>query len=435
MQNNILLSFFAIIFIISGKKNEPAVAGLSANSNSDLIYLPTLGHYRNDNNVHDKMITGSVTNDIQLIKASNKFSLYPSYNTTPKKPDATGMSSNAVQVAAKFTLGWNIGNTMEAVGGETAWGNPLITESYIQFVKQQGFNAIRLPCSWNQFANPTTAEIKDTWLKRVKQVVDYCVKNDMYVLLNIHWDGGWLDNNISPEKKDSVNAKQKAYWEQIATTLRDFDEHLMFASANEPPAENALQMEVLNSYHQTFINAVRSTGGKNSYRVLVIQGPCTDISKTSKLMNHLPVDNVPNRLMVEVHNYTPYQFTLMENDASWGKMFYYWGAGNFSEVEPGRNATKEGEAELIKGFELMKRKFTDKGIPVIMGEYGAYRRRFVSDPAKHHASVDYWITFMTKEAIAHGLKPFFWDTGGVLCRRTNTVLDQRTISAILAGTN
>jgi hypothetical protein len=70
-----------------------------------------------------------------------------------------------------------------------------------------------------------------------------------------------------------------------------------------------------------------------------------------------------------------------------------------------------------------------------MGEYGAYRRRFVSDPAKHHASVDYWITFMTKEAIAHGLKPFFWDTGGVLCRRTNTVLDQRTISAILAGTN
>ncbi len=103
----------------------------------------------------------------------------------------------------------------------------------------------------------------------------------MYVLLNIHWDGGLLDANINAQKKDSVNAKQKAFWEQIATTMRDFDEHLMFASANEPAADDAGQVAILTSYHQTFINAVRSTGGRNSYGVLVVQGPSTNIEKTN----------------------------------------------------------------------------------------------------------------------------------------------------------
>jgi len=122
---------------------------------------------------------------------------------------------------------------------------------------------------------------------------------------------------------------QKALWEQIATTMRDFDEHLIFAGANEPPADNAGQMSILNTYHQTFINAVRSTGGRNSSRVLVVQGPHTDPTITSTLMTTLPHDPVPNKLIVEVHDYTPATFTiLMDGDVSWGKMIYYWGAGN-----------------------------------------------------------------------------------------------------------
>lgn len=380
------------------------------------------------------LVVSSPNGQARRVTVSQASKIYPSYNTSPQPPDATGMVSTAVQLAAKFKAGWNIGNTMEAIGGETAWGNPLVTESYIQFVKQHGFKAIRLPCSWNQYANQNTAKIQDSWLNRVKQVVQYCVNNDIYVLVNIHWDGGWLDNNINQLKKDSVNAKQKAFWEQIATTLRDFDEHVMFASANEPPVENAAQMEILTSYHQSFIDAVRSTGGKNSYRVLVIQGPSTDFDKTNNLMHVLPTDPVANRLMVEVHNYTPFQFTLMESDASWGNMFYYWGAGNHSTMEPGRNATWGEEATLIEAFQRMKVKFTDRGIPVILGEYGAYRRTTPLDTAKHQASVDHWITFMTRQAIVHGLKPFFWDTGGALDRQNNTIRDPRTINAIIAGT-
>jgi endoglucanase len=383
------------------------------------------------------LVVNAGNSQMRRVNVTQASGLYPGYNISPAPANSTGMGSNAVQLAAKFKLGWNIGNTLEAIGGETAWGNPLISESYIRAVKQQGFTAIRLPCSWNQYSDKATAKIKDAWLNRVKQVVQYCVNNDMYVLLNIHWDGGWLDANINMAKKDSVNAKQKAFWEQIATTMRDFDEHLMFASANEPPAENAEQMNILTSYHQTFINAVRSTGGRNSYRVLVVQGPSTDIDKTNNLMNTIPTDPVKDRMMVEVHYYTPYQFCLMEDDASWGKIFYYWGAGHHSTIEPDRNATWGEESDVNNAFGKMKTKFANKQIPVIMGEYGAYRRggsRHVpKDLNTHNDAVDYWLTYVTKQAIANGMKPFFWDTGGALDRRNNTVLDKRTIDALVAG--
>jgi aryl-phospho-beta-D-glucosidase BglC (GH1 family) len=367
--------------------------------------------------------------------------IYPSYNTSPKASDSTGMHSNAVQLAAKIRLGWNIGNTFEAPGGETGWGSPVITEDYIKFVKQQGFNAIRLPCAWNltHLADKNKARIDANWLNRVKEVIGYCVKNDMYVLLNIHWDEGWLENNCTTQKKESVNAKQKALWEQIATTMRDFDEHLMFASANEPNADNAEKMATLASYHQTFVNAVRSTGGRNTYRVLVVQGPSTDIDKTNDLMTVLPQDQVAARMMVEVHYYSPYQLCLMDGNASWGKMFYYWGTGHHSTIEPEHNATWGEESDVNATFSKMKVKFADKGIPVLLGEYGTYRRNnskhIPLDLATHNDAVDYWLTYITKQAKANGMLPFFWDTGGALDRQNYSVKDQRTIVALNAGAN
>jgi aryl-phospho-beta-D-glucosidase BglC (GH1 family) len=358
--------------------------------------------------------------------------IYPSYNTSPLPPDVSGMSSNAMELAAKMNLGWNLGNTFEAPGGETGWGSPVITEDFIKFVKQTGFNAIRIPCAWDWYHvdNTSTARIDQAWLNRVKEVVGYCVDNDMYVLLNIHWDGGWLENNCTPDKKDSVNAKQKAYWEQIATAMRDFDEHLMFASANEPNADDATEMEVLLSYHQTFVDAVRSTGGRNTYRVLVIQGAAEllDVSK-------FPTDPTPNRMMYESHNYTPAQFCFLSEDVSWGNMAYYWGKDHQSVIEPARNFTAEwgNEEAQLNGFKQLKQQFIDKGIPVLLGEYGAYRRSTPLDMATHHDAVDYWITYVTKLSRERGIVPFWWDTGGALNRSNNTVKDQRTIDAIKEG--
>ena len=377
------------------------------------------------------------------ITVSQKGMLYPNYNTSPQTPDATGMSSNAVTLASKLKLGWNIGNTLEAIGGETAWGNPKVTKALIDLVKQNGFNAIRIPCSWNQYmANSSTAQLKTDWLNRVKEVVQYCVDNDMYVVLNIHWDGGWLENNCTLAKQDENNAKQQAFWEQIATHLRDFDEHLLFASANEPNVENATEMSVLSSYHQTFVDAVRSTGGKNSYRVLVIQGPSTDIEKTNNLMTSLPTDEIANRLMAEIHFYTPFQFCLLTKDESWGNMFYYWGSGYHSTTDLTRNATWGEEGTVDSHFKMMKTKFVDKGIPVIMGEYGAIRRSSLTGDALtlHLASRAYYLKYVTKQAKANGIIPFYWDTGAIgdnsttlFNRSSNTVYDQEALDAIVTG--
>ncbi len=371
--------------------------------------------------------------------------LYPSYNTNPIAADATGMSSTAVQLAAKIKLGWNMGNSLEAIGGETAWGNPKATKALIDLVKANGFNAIRIPCSFDQYlANSTTAKIKEEWLARVKEVVHYAIDHDMYVIVNIHWDGGWLENNSTEAAKSATNAKQKAYWEQIATTLRGFDEHLIFASANEPKVANATEMAVLTTYHQTFIDAVRSTGGKNAYRTLVVQGPDTDIEKTNKLMLTLPTDKVANRMMMEVHYYTPYQFTLMDKDADWGKMFYYWGANTRSTTDTERNPTWGEEADLAKLFKSMKTQFVDKGIPVILGEFGAIRRTNLTgnNLSLHLASRAYYLKVVVQQAKANGMVPFYWDEGnlgsngfGIFNRFNTSVADTQALNGLLDGLN
>jgi endoglucanase len=346
------------------------------------------------------LVISSPNGQARRVTVTQAPNLFPSYNTSPQAPHATGMNSTAMQLAAKINLGWNIGNTLEAIGGETAWGNPLITEDYVKFVKQCGFNAIRLPCSWYQNSDKNTARINDAWLNRVKEVVGYCVNNDIYVLLNIHWDGGWLENNCTTAKKDSVNARQKAFWEQIATTLRDFDEHLMFASANEPNADDETKIDVLLTYHQTFIDAVRSTGGRNTYRVLVLQGH-TDYIKPE----NFPSDPTPNRLAFEWHNYTPSSFTILSDDkvdGGWDNVRFYWSLGNHSSIEPDRNCSYGEEAELLTGYNQIKTRFIDKGIPCLMGEYSIQRwtvtrNKFVpKEMDKHNKSVDDWITFNTR---------------------------------------
>ena len=349
----------------------------------------------------------------------------------------TGVGSTATQIASKMKLGFNIGNTLEATGGktETYWGNPKITKEFVKFVKDSGFTAIRLPVSWDQYSNQTTAEIESDWLNRVKEVVQYCIDNDIHVIVNIHWDGGWLENNVTPAKQIVNNAKQKAFWEQIATHLRDFDERVIFAGANEPNVENATQMAVLMSYHQTFIDTVRATGGKNAYRTLIVQGPSTDVEKTNKLMTQMPTDSASNRMMAEIHYYTPWNFAGMTKDEPWGNQFYYWGKGFHSTTDTAHNPTWGEEDTVDSLFALMKTQFVDKGIPVIIGEFGTgVRTNLTGDALKLHLdSRAYYFKYITKQALANGMQPFFWDTGGMLDRKNNVVLDQQAFDALIQG--
>jgi endoglucanase len=342
----------------------------------------------------------------------------------------------AQQIANKMKIGWNLGNTLEAICGEAAWGGAITTQALIDSVKAAGFKSVRLPCAWFCHSDTNTSEIDEAWLARVKEVVDYCINDSLYVIINIHWDKGWLEKRVNAANQEQVNERQYAYWTQIANKFKNYDEHLLFASANEPDVEDAAGMSVLLTYHQTFIDAVRATGGNNSTRTLVIQGPSTDIDKTNNLMNTMPTDPIADRLMVEVHYYTPYQFTLMPEDASWGKMFYYWGKDYHSETDVIRNATWGEESDVEKYFGLMKTKFVDKGIPVIIGEYCVGKRNLSppSDQALHIASREYYYRYITGSAIRHGLIPFYWDTNmGLFNRSTGAILDRGAIDAILQG--
>ncbi len=396
--------------------------------------------------------SSSSESSISESSSSSSVALYPSYNTNPIAPDMTGMGSDAVQIAAKIKLGTNIGNTLEAYGcatpSETCWGNPMVSEAYVKLIKDSGFDAVRIPVSWDQYANQETAEISAAWLDRVKQVVQYAVDNGLYVIVNIHWDGGWLENqfskaladkNLGPvtdEMRAAINAKQKAFWEQIATKLRDFDEHVMFASANEPNAETQQDIADLEGYHQTFVDAVRSTGGKNAYRVLIVQAPRTNIDAAFSDWNNMPSDTATGRQMAEVHFY-PFNFTIMNKDETWGKMAYYWGNGYHSTTDLERNATWGEEDYVDSQFAMMKTKFVDHGIPVVLGEYAVILRTQLTgdDLALHRASRAYYYEYVTRKALENGMLPFVWEVGynGLFDRNTPAIADQQVYDALLVG--
>ena len=342
----------------------------------------------------------------------------------------------AQEIAGKMNLGWNLGNMLEAV-----WiprdNFAATTQATIDSVKAAGFNTVRLPVAWMYHSDAATYEIDTVWLAHVKKTVDYCINNSMYVVMNTHWDNGWLDEHINANDSASVNARQGAHWTQIANYFKDYDEHLLFASANEPPAKDANQMAILISYHQTFINAVRATGGNNSSRTLIVQGPSTDIDLTNKLMNTMPTDEIENRLIVEVHYYTPWQFCILEKDGTntWDQVYYYWGQGNHSITEEGRNATWGEESDMDMFLDLMKAKFVDNGIPVIIGEYGAFRKQVLapSDQELHNASIAYFYRYFVKSATDKELITYCWDTGGLFDFTTGKIKDKAVVNAIIKG--
>jgi aryl-phospho-beta-D-glucosidase BglC (GH1 family) len=334
------------------------------------------------------------------------------------------------------TYGWNLGNTLEPPCGEGCWG-PTATQALINAVADAGFNTVRIPCAWDSHANQTTYVIDPTYMARVKQVVDWCYARNLYVIINCHWDGGWLENNITDTVNPTINAKQNAYWTQIANTFVNYDDHLLFAGCNEPGANTAAEMSTLLAYEQTFVNAVRATGGNNSTRWLVVQGPNTDIDLTYSLMNTLPTDSTPGRLMVEVHYYSPYNYVMMTSDETWGNQFFYWGQGYHSTTDTAHNPTWGEEDYMAAEFQKMTDKFVNLGIPVILGEFEAMKRTTQLSGANldlHLRGRTYYHKTVIDYANSHGLKPIFWDIAGVTFNwTTGAEVDSDNINALTGG--
>ncbi|MGI4789089.1 MAG: glycoside hydrolase family 5 protein [Janthinobacterium lividum] len=324
--------------------------------------------------------------------------------------------SEAITFAQKMGLGWNLGNTLDATGGvkgttvrdyETAWGNPVTTKAMIDGIKASGFHSVRIPVAWSNMMGPDYTINKDL-MARVEEVTKYGLDDGMYVIIDIHWDGGWIHK--FPTRYDESRAKYKAVWSQIAAHFKGSSDHLIFESLNEEgsfddlwnvyggmPDQKDKAYALLNSINQTFTDLVRASGGNNRRRYLLIAGYGTDIGRTVDPAFKMPQDPVGHS-MVSVHYYNPPTFAILDKDASWGKAAYTWG-------------TPDEVAAVKRDMLPLKERFLDKGIPVVVGEFGC-------SASKDPASVVKYLSTVCETAYSLGCVPMLWDPGSFYNRRT-----------------
>ena len=281
-------------------------------------------------------------------------------------------------------LGWNLGNSLDATGGsgldtETSWSNPKTTQALIDKVKSLGFNTVRVPVSWGKHVSGDNYTIDSAWLARVKEVVDYCYKNDMYVILNIHHDtkSSASASGAGYYPRSSAYSSSEEFvtsvWSQMAEYFKDYDYHLIFETLNEPrligtgcewwfnkwniPSEVKDAIDCINKLNQKAVDTIRDTGSNNRGRLIMCPGYDASIEAATVSGFKLPteISGNKNRIAVSIHAYSPYNFA-MNVDTSNGATSTY------------SSSIKD---ELKNLFSTLKSNFRDKGIPVVIGEFGS----------------------------------------------------------------
>lgn len=326
-------------------------------------------------------------------------------------------NGDAWQVAKTLGLGWNLGNQLDAfrngIADETCWGNKPATQTTFYKLAELGFTSVRIPVTWlGHIGDAPDYVIDKWWLDRVAEYVDYAERAGLNVIINIHHDGAdsshWLDIK-GASADEAVNARVKkqlaAVWKQIAERFKDKGSFLIFESMNEihdggwgwgaNRTDGGKQYAVLNEWNQVFVNAVRAVGGANSDRYLGVPGYCTNPSLTIDYFK-LPSDVAENRLLVSVHFYDPYEFTLTDKYSEWGH------TGSVDKKESWGD-----EEDICRTFASLRQAFVDKGIPVYLGEIGCVHR----STERSEAFRKYYLEYVCKAAKTYGLVPFFWDNG------------------------
>ena len=312
-------------------------------------------------------------------------------------------------------LGWNLGNSLDATGGsgldtETSWSNPKTTQALIDKVKSLGFNTVRVPVSWGKHVSGDNYTIDSAWLARVKEVVDYCYKNDMYVILNIHHD---TKSSASASgagyypRSSAYSSSEKfvtSVWSQMAEYFKDYDYHLIFETLNEPrligtgyewwfnkwsiPSEVKDAIDCINKLNQKAVDTIRNTGSNNRGRLIMCPGYDASIDGATVSGFKLPTDisGNKNRIAVSVHAYSPYNFA-MNIDTSNGATSTY---------------SSYIKDELKNLFSTLKSNFRDKGIPVVIGEFGSTDKNNTAERVK-------WATDYTALAKKNNIPCVLWD--------------------------
>jgi len=374
--------------------------------------------------------------------------------------DASGVkditNTTAREIVADMRIGWNLGNTFDAYGDtpegfswlgdgtfagtsveelETAWlGEDAIgaTRELFNALKEAGFNAVRIPVTWCKVADAdNNYAIRADWMARVKEVVDYAVANDMYIILNTHHEESlfkFLDGEL--KEYDSLKAFE-LIWRQIAETFRDYDEKLIFEGLNEPRTQGSRNEWIggtkeervnINTYNQIFVDTVRATGGNNAYRALMITpyGANSDSAAMKELK--IPKDSIADRIIVSIHAYTPWEFALRNDDGAVDT----WSRNNRGDTSP-----------IHHMFNRIYDEFLHDGIPVIMGEMGAVNRDNIEDRAD-------WAEFYVSTAKKFGVPCFWWDNGiiegdgelfGLIDRHTSEFYYPEIVRALMRATH
>lgn len=357
------------------------------------------------------------------------------------------------QITEAMGLGWNLGNQLEASSGglpsETCWGNPEITKELIDTIKAQGFKTVRIPVSYlDMIGDGPDYKIDTDWLDRVQEVVDYVVDNDMFAIVNMHGDGyytvdhSWLLCAEDDDKQTEIKDKYGKVWTQIADRFKDYDQHLIFESMNEEfnndygkPDEKAY--DNINAYNQIFVDSVRATGSNNEKRWLLLPGWNTNIEYTAndEYNFKIPTDNGckadGKRIMISVHYYDPFNFTIDENKTArtqWGKYAV-------------KNYDNWGQEDYVDSqMALLNEKFVSQGYPVVIGEFGAQDK--TEKFADYNEFRRYWSEYLIKAAKKNGVVCVYWDNGyngnkgfGIIDRNSLEITQPDLIAGMMRAIN
>lgn len=370
--------------------------------------------------------------------------------TQNPEPAPAETKGDSVQFSQNLMPGWNLGNQLESnsdgTPSETAWGNPVITENLIKQVKAQGFKSIRIPVSYlSKIGAGPNYTIDSKWLDRVQEVVDMCINNGLYAIINIHGDGyysvkgGWLLCGESASEQKTIKAKYEKVWEQIAKRFKNYDDHLVFESMNEEydgtyNNPNPEYYNNINAYNQIFVDTVRKAGGNNNNRYLLIPGWNTDINFTTGDCDTYTMEAkfvIPNdsRIMISVHYYTPWEFCGEEGYDT----FYKWGDSVKKFVK-----RRQSETLVNRQFDKLYNAFIKNGYGVVIGEYGSIDRTHKDKSNTTYRA--YFAEYVNYAAHQRNIVTVYWDNGyngnhgfGLFDRAKCTVTQPEIIKGIING--
>ncbi|WP_029232287.1 glycoside hydrolase family 5 protein [Butyrivibrio sp. VCB2006] len=305
---------------------------------------------------------------------------------------------SAKELVAEMTAGWNLGNTLEATGGngidsETSWGNPKITKEMIDFVCEKGFDSIRIPITWgNHVSEAPDYTIDPEWMDRIEEVVNYALDDGMYVLIDSHHEEFWRIPDA--EHIEAVDAENIAIWNQIAERFKDYGDHLVFEGLNEPRTKGSEnewsggtheERVLVNRLNKSFVDTVRATGGNNEKRLLLVTTYAG--ANMPEVLNELDVPEDDEHIGVAIHAYEPYLFTFSGGD--------------------GEYATWDGShnGDIIKLMTRLETTFIKNDIPVLLTEYGAMNKK------ENTEEVVKWAEAYVSRATERGIPCFWWDNG------------------------